>query len=523
MHQIFILFLFTLIACNSGGGGSSSGGIPIPTETYVVTGTLTYDYVPVTTELNFAGKSQLPMRNVYVEAVRVADGRTLASGSTNDSGTFTLNVPRNQTVRFEISAKMVSPSVTIEDNTDDNAVYVAYTNNYTISGNTNLTFNASCGWTGTNDGGSYTGTRVAAPFAILDSIYSAVLKVKADRPSITFPALKVNWSVKNIGTSGDITLGQIGTSHYDGTELYILGKSGVDSDEFDRHVIVHEWGHYFEGKLSRSDSLGGQHGSGDIMDRSVAFGEGWGNALSAMVFDPSYTYLDSMWIAGNNTIGVSMNMENGSDVNPGWYSEASVQQILFDVFDSHADANDSVALGIGPIIDILMTTQKTTNAMTSIHSFITGLKSANASSAAAIDTITTNKSVVVNDIYGTGETNDNGIAALLPLYTSLTVGGASATLELAGNPYRYNEAPNNKYFRFTATSTTTRINWNVTDLHYIYVMRRGSVVFQRADYADAGNATFSTTVGQEYIIQVLTDPDNMTDASQSMDVQISVQ
>lgn len=332
----------------------------------------------------------------------------------------------------------------------------------------------------------------------------------------------MNWSEKNISTWGDVTVGQIGTSHYDGSELYILGKASVDSDEFDRHVIVHEWGHYFEAKLSRSDSIGGSHGTGSILDRSVAFGEGWGNALSAMVFDPSYTYLDSMG-SRQQTIGVSMNMENGADTIPGWFSEFSAQQILFDIYDSYADANDSVSLGIGPIIDVMTTTQKTTPVQTSIHSFLSGLKTAYPSSATGINAIATAKSIKADNAYGTTETNDNGITGLLPLYHSISPGSGNVTVELAGGDYAYNEAPNNRYFRFTATSSTTRINWNATDVYYIWVMKKGSVILEKYGYAGSGTQTFSTTAGQEYIIQTMTDPDVMSDPSQSMDVTISIQ
>jgi hypothetical protein len=31
------------------------------------------------------------------------------------------------------------------------------------------------------------------------------------------------------------------------------------TDEYDDHVIIHEWGYCFEDKFSRSDSIGGNH------------------------------------------------------------------------------------------------------------------------------------------------------------------------------------------------------------------------------------------------------------------------
>lgn len=89
--------------------------------------------------------------------------------------------------------------------------------------------------------------------------------------------LKVNWSVNNVPQSGDKARGLIRTSHFapDDNQLYILGKDGVDTDEFDTHVIAHEWGHFYQANISRSDSTGGRHGPGDVLDPRLAFGEGW--------------------------------------------------------------------------------------------------------------------------------------------------------------------------------------------------------------------------------------------------------
>ena len=72
-------------------------------------------------------------------------------------------------------------------------------------------------------------------------------------------------------------------------EIFLLGAEDTDTEEYDRHVIAHEWGHYLEDAFSRSDSVGGPHALGDQLDMRVAFGEGWGNAFSAMVErDPVY-------------------------------------------------------------------------------------------------------------------------------------------------------------------------------------------------------------------------------------------
>src|SRR5690606_26346255 len=144
---------------------------------------------------------------------------------------------------------------------------------------------APSGW----GGSSYTGPRAAAPFAILDVIYDAVQLVLAAAPEVEFPPLAIHWSPANVPSFGsdgapDIDSGQIGSSFFvPSLGIYLLGAENQDTDEYDRHVIAHEWGHYFEHSFSRSDSIGGPHTRGDHLDMRVAFGEGFGNALAAMI------------------------------------------------------------------------------------------------------------------------------------------------------------------------------------------------------------------------------------------------
>ena len=61
----------------------------------------------------------------------------------------------------------------------------------------------------------------------------------------------------------------------------ILGDAGVDTDEYDESVIVHEWGHYLPDRSYRATTvLADRHGGGDLLDMRVAFSEGWANAYS---------------------------------------------------------------------------------------------------------------------------------------------------------------------------------------------------------------------------------------------------
>ena len=92
-------------------------------------------------------------------------------------------------------------------------------------------------------------------------------------PPLDFPPLYVNWSTE----SADGVLHAL-----DGLSI-LQGKVGVDTDEFDRHLVIHEWGHYFENYLSRSNSMGVSW-MGDTKDISLAFGEGFATGLGGHGF-----------------------------------------------------------------------------------------------------------------------------------------------------------------------------------------------------------------------------------------------
>lgn len=530
--QRFLPFIFLSLFLISGWGckatttstsKAKATATPVPTitsgGTIHISGTLTYDFIPATTaKLNYLAVTQKPMRNVYLELLNAANDAVISSMSTSDLGAYDFTISAAGSVKLRIYAEMKSPSVIIQDNTNGNAAYALVTPAYSITTSTVKDIRAVSGWSGSNGAGSYTATRVAAPFAILDSIYTITKKIQTARPAVTYPQLKVNWSINNIPTSGTISLGQIGTSHYNSStnQLYILGKADVDTDEYDNHVIVHEWGHFFEANLSRSDSPGGSHGFGEVKEMSLAFGEGWGNALSAMAFDPDVYYSDTS--GAKQQSGFQMSLESTTDTNKGWFSEVSIEEILYDIYDSTNEAGDAISQGIGPIIDVLMGYQKTTPAATSIFTFIYGLKTADATLSANLDTLLATKSIAsITDPYGTGETNNGGWADNLPIYQTITLGGAAVPLSLYGNFGNdsfyglYNTAYNNKYLKFVASSSTTRLTVSSTDTFEIDVYKNGVNVSSNTQLRSSAAAfgpfsyNIATTPGTEYTVQLLSD------------------
>ena len=391
-----------------GGGGGGGGGTPAPTIT--LSGVATFSRVPTSgAGLNYGAINISPIRGAVVQ-VRNASGSTvLYQSSTDASGNWSILAPQATAVLVMVVSRLGTPSAVtaqVVNNASSDALYSVYLARTTGTVNeSGITINAASGWTGS----SYGAARTAAPFAILDTVYLAQELVRSADAGVAFPLLTIGWSTANSSAT-------IGTSHYDPTteRLAILGKEDEDTDEFDTHVVAHEWGHWFEAHFSRSDSLGGPHGSGDILDETIAFGEGFGNAFSGMV-NSSPNYIDTVGVQQASS-GVVLNLEadsisdsavvSGLDprlVDGGW-SETSVQELLWDAYDGAADAvadadTDGVSLGFTPIYNVLVGQQKTFNGFTSIYSFMHFLKQENAGSATAIANLELAENIDTHDAH----------------------------------------------------------------------------------------------------------------------------
>ena len=421
---------YFLVGRNTKGESNATISIEIKDAvTATISGKATYDYVPPTSNgLDYANTVQKSIRGAVVEIVD-STGNSLGTTTTDVNGNYSISVT-GTTAKVMVYAKIYkAPSLgasswdfQVKDNTNGDALYVVAGELHPI-GTTFPDLNAPSGW----GGSSYTSTRSAAPFAILDVIYSAVSKITAVQSDAVFPPLDIFWSKNNISSATkDVANGQIITSHYSQADnaFYILGAEDSDTDEYDSAIVAHEWSHYYEDKFSRSDSIGGAHGSGDMLDMRVAFGEGFATAFGCMLIDNNL-YIDTQGrqqkYAGVSDVEDSSSPKN----NPGWYSEASIYRILYDIYDSNDDTADTLSLGFAPIHNVLINGEKNTEAFTSIFSFITELKNANPGNDTEIDTITSNESIAnITDIYGTGRTNRTENAN--PLYTHLAVGGSAS-------------------------------------------------------------------------------------------------
>lgn len=491
------IILLLLQGCSSGGSGSATCALGSGGDV-VISGQVTYDRIHHNADggLDYNNITREPVRGARVEAVC---NSVVTSASTDAAGNYSLSLPANTRNAFiRVKAQMLktgTPSwnYTVVDNSQNQAVYSMTGSNFD-SGTADSTRNlhAVSGWTGS----SYSETRVAAPFAILDSVYDAHQTVLNQEPNAAFPALKLNWHSEN--TDG---------TYYDGNDIYVLGKVNNDTDEYDYHVIIHEWGHYFQHHFSRDDSVGGFHGGGDILDIRVAFSEGFGNAFSAIASGNS-NYADSLGFGQNGTNSFTFDLEDNGCVNDGWYSECSVQSIFYDLYDDAVDGVDNINLGFTPLYSVLRYDMPNFSAFTSLFSLIKPLKD-NTGQGALIDPLLTFQSIsAFSDEYGTG-TNDagyTGSTAVTPVYTDASALPSSVCS--TGENQGYNGLGVYRFIKIVGTGSrvtfeavrNSGVSPSDPDLELFLKGRRLATAWSVT--ADSETLAYDLVAGETYILQV---------------------
>jgi hypothetical protein len=491
-----ILVVLTLNAC---GGGSNhqhyssssidsslpaSSSASVMNKTLVaMTGTITYDFIPHKNNkigLDYFAAEARPVRGAVVEVIDV-DENIIAAGVTNVDGSYLLYVPIDTLTQVRVKAELLrstSPSwnFKVTDNTNNNALY-ALLGSLTSTGfvNSQRNLHAGSGW----GGSSYSSERAAAPFAILDDIYIGVNGLNAAGNTRDFPPLELRWSVKNNEADDILTLGEIGTSFYDGDgAIYILGDANNDTDEFDRHVILHEWGHYIEEHFSRSDSMGGAHSDREKLDVRVAMSEGFANAFSAiMLADPFYR--DSMGSAQND--GFFFNVSNKIRPENGFFNEGSIGSTFYNYYTS---SNNKSPNDFTPIFSVL-TSESYYNhaALTSIYLFYGQLKAILNDQATEFNNLMLEQNIYGTDEYALNETNAGGIAVSLPVYKTISPDGGTINVCSSSEFGTFNKLANSQFLKLTLSQAGSYTIYarklgssNVTSKPEIMVHSKGNTI-----------------------------------------------
>jgi len=475
------------------GAASNSDTVNItvsePEITVTIAGRLLYEFVPPIVRgsqcdgLDFSRTIERPIRKATVQLLD-ADDAVLAGTLADEDGSYSFDgVAANAEVRIRVRAELKSAhpaawDVEIRDNIDDpqnplplkeRPLYVVqWSLNTGTADISDANFTARTGWSGT----AYTGVRAAAPFAILDAIYTGMQTILAVDPIASFAPLDVFWSVNNkpvTPTNWDI--GELSSAFFrsDLSALFLLGDERRETDEFDDHLVLHEWTHYFEDKFSRSDSIGGPHFLGESLDLRLAFSEGFAHAFAAIALsEPQYCDTGA---AASGAGSFGFNAESNNSGLQGWFNELSVATFIYDLWDvTSGELSDIGSIGFGPIYDTMTDSQRTTPAFTSIFSFAAELRAMLSETDRAFVDAQLNRENIDTpdvDIWGSGQTTTpagalNSGRDLTPIYTEIPIDGSIANVCI-NDDYAFHGAVNKlsdwRYLRFTLP---TAGRWQIT-------------------------------------------------------------
>jgi hypothetical protein len=440
------------VSCGGGGGSNKgpskkSSSTSNSATTVILNGTITYDYVPHHVDfigLNYSATAQRPVRGAVVELID-SSGQIRASTTTSSDGTYSIKVEQNIFVKVRVKAQLLKNSppswdFKVTDNTSNNALYVldgALSSSGTINSSRDL--NASSGW----DGFDYTETRSAAPFAILDNVYTGVMRLIEAGNTKNLRPLELRWSTNNSAADGDYERGEIGTSFYDGSAIYILGDANNDIDEYDPHVLLHEWGHYIENELFRTDSIGGDHADGKFLDMRVAMSEGFANAFSGMMIDAA-NYSDASGIAQSS--GFTFDIARKARPNKGYFSEGSVGSIFYNFY---TNSENKIANDFSPLFQILNSVSYYENdALTSIYLFYSEMKKQSPQNLPVLQTLMHEQEIWGENEYGVNESNSGGLVFQLPIYKNISVNGSPLRVCSSNQYGEHNKLGNSQFINF---------------------------------------------------------------------------
>lgn len=491
-----------MIGCTD--GEPTPAGLPGSID---VTGTVTFTRYPVTAAgIDYSAPEQVVAQGIAVELWDRDGGPTGDVSVTDSLGRYRLRAfGGGSRYRVVAVARQVRGGRTVAEVSDD--IEPIYHGETLTTGNSDMTFDlhVPSGW----NGSGYTASqRKAGAFAILETIRQVQALVLSAEPGLTFPELPIDWSR---GATGSYYLPDAGT-------LFIGGLQDVDTDEYDQHVVAHEYAHFLLDTFTRDDSFGGAHDIDDLLDETVAFSEGVATAIGCMALgDPEYRDTigagqASLAFAGE---GGLLDIEAGSGatgltadlttLDPGGvptisragsYNELSVAAIMWDIYDDDGGSEagfDAVADGFEPLWSALRGDVATTPAFTTVLALLAAFDG-----DAAVADIAANENVVATDAY-----EDASLGVVGPRYTVVPVDGGEVDTDAAGRGMFAHNEPD---FAGSPSATLKLYDWQYlrfdgTDLPmYTITVRPSSgdtVISQGSGYylsTDSGGSSTDDSV-----------------------------
>jgi hypothetical protein len=300
----------------------------LPTQ--MINGQAFYQKIDVTDAgLDLSHPVMVPIRNARVEVVDRSAQSVVAVSETDGRGQFRVPVPPEPDLTIRVISRLRSADLRVADNTNGNTLYGI---------SLDVDAREPLGRLLLVDN-----SRVSGAFNILEMLQRGNDTMRLADARAVAPPLSIFWSTRNTPRSGNIRDGLVGTTFFNfiNNTAFVLGDRAVDSDEFDDSVIVHEYAHLLAARFSRDDSPGHSHGVGDMLDPRVAWSEGWANFFSGAVRNDAI-YRDSTGPNGVNILRYDLEDNIPPGDKPGYWSEASVQSLLWDLYDDRVDAADNV-------------------------------------------------------------------------------------------------------------------------------------------------------------------------------------
>jgi hypothetical protein len=151
----------------------------------------------------------------------------------------------------------------------------------------------------------------------------------------------------------------------------------------------------------------------------------------------------------------SFDLESNAAAPAGWYNEASVQSLAWDLYDASEDGLDAVELGYLPLFEAFTGPLKSGPALTSVYPLIASVRGRAGAPVAAIDALAVAQDINGAGDYGSGETNNGSVPQSLPVYSGLTLNGGAQRVCGTREAGTFNTLGNRLFLRFTLPSAGT--------------------------------------------------------------------
>jgi hypothetical protein len=269
-----------------------------------------------------------PVAGSRVELVRSKDEKVLASGVTQQDGTYQLPLTLSEATLVYLRVLAQTDNARVVS-VHGAVLFSIGSTAFPIEETSNLTKNLE----------AVDKNRGSGPFNILAAVAQANRLVRSVEPKLALPSVTIHWDTDYVeGTSFEGDLG-----------AYINGKRDENSDEFDDTVIIHEYGHFLARNLSRDDTPGGPHWLGDRVDPRLAWSEGWATFFAcASVNDPFF--VDTLKPGDN--FAFSLDQPDSVTDNPGYWSEYTVASSLWNIFAPRHKGTSHLGIGFSPIWEV---------------------------------------------------------------------------------------------------------------------------------------------------------------------------